>query len=473
MKRWLDAALPPTPWGDLVRFAGPFLLAALFLVPWFGFQGAIGQIVVGQFWTYSAAATLLVTVGLIVYRTVARRRRLREWGPLLLEGQCVGQLPLIWFYSPAVLAGIWFFYSLLLGDLAEGGGVVWAFSAALGIVGGMTLAMLWWGPRRLEMFERGLVLAGYWGLEWSKVLSVSCARRERFEVTFERPASPWRPNAMLLTCGLPLAVADRVEAILADRCPQAVRVAPASEQAVVASVRRQFQLKHAFWATLPAAVFFALIGPWFRRLEPSGRLAVLTFWGSAAVCTAFYFWIYLQARRGVLRQWGEPELALRQPKTFSERYRTLGCLLLGGLCLLFYTFISGPLSVRHSLFQRLFMGVPTGTFLGMALAALWFDELLVEVFPRALVLGERRVFPFQLMVGYDLQKREHLELNVEYIPAGKLGGGNSYVEIRLPPDRGDFFAALLEERCPGIGRTRHFRNRHPETTEEPDGEDEF
>lgn len=129
--------------------------------------------------------------------------------------------------------------------------------------------------------------------------------------------------------------------------------------------------------------------------------------------------------------------------------------------------------VRHSVFQRLFIGVPTGTFLGMALAALWFDELLIEVFPRALVLGERRVFPFQLIVGYDPQKHEHLELNIEYIPAGKLGGGNSYVEIRLPPDRGDYFAALLDERCPGISRTRQFRNRYPETTEEPDAEDEF
>jgi len=466
MNRWADRVAPGTRWGDALRFAAPLVLAALVLMPWHWFQGAIERILLGQFWTYSAAGAVLFAAGLIAWRTVGRRRRARTWGPLLLEVRRLGELPLQ-FYPPKTLAGMAIFYSLMVGSVAAGD-FLWVLIAGMWFIGGITLSAPWWGLRRLEIFERGLVFAGFWEVEWPRVVSVSFTRREAFDVMIEHPARTWGSQSVLLRFHLPLELADRFEELFAMHCPNAIRVAPDDVAVTIPSVRRQFQLKHAFLAMLPAAVFFAIVGPWFRGLEPSARWAVAVYWGIGLVSTAFYLWISFQGRRQLLQLWGAPEVRLRQPKPGTQRYRTFGWLTASALALLFYTFTIGPRALQQPLWQLAVMGLPAGMFAAQAIASLWFDEFSIEVFPRALVLGERRAEPFQSIVGYDLRQGEHLTLKLEYLPAGKLFGGNKYLEIRLPRERREYFKTLLEQRCPGIGRTSQFRNRYLAATEEAD-----
>jgi hypothetical protein len=75
-----------------------------------------------------------------------------------------------------------------------------------------------------------------------------------------------------------------------------------------------------------------------------------------------------------------------------------------------------------------------------------------EVFARALVLSGTRAFPFQTIVGYDLRQFEHLELTLEYVPSGKVWGGNRYTSIRLPPELRGRLDDVLAERCPAARR---------------------
>jgi hypothetical protein len=466
MPRRLRSLLDNESARDAWHFVVPLLLAAAVLVPWYWYQGVIERIQLRQFWTYSAVGSVLFAAGLIVWRTIGRRQRARTWGPLLFEVRRLGALP-HQFYPPKALAGTAVFYSLMVSSVAASD-FLWALIAMMAMMGGNTLSATWWGLRRLEIFERGLVFAGYWEVEWPQVVSVCFARREDFQVMIEHPARTWSRQSVVLRFVLPLELADRFEELFAKHCPQAIHVAPDIGVAAIPSVRRQFQLKHAFLAMLPAAVFFAIVGPWFRSLEPSARWAVVVYWGVALVSTAIYFRIGLQGRRMLLQQWGVPEVRLRQPKPATQRYRTFGWLAATALALLFYTVVIGPNALQQPFWQTAAMGLPAGTLAALALASLWFDEFAIEVFPRALVLGEQLAYPFQSILGYDLRQGEHLTLKLEYVPAGKLFGRNKFIEVRLPRERREYFEALFEERCPGVGRTTQFRNQFLVTADESD-----
>jgi hypothetical protein len=101
--------------------------------------------------------------------------------------------------------------------------------------------------------------------------------------------------------------------------------------------------------------------------------------------------------------------------------------------------------------QLLLFGYIAGQPVAAALSFLWFDELRVEVFPRAIVLSGTWPLPFQTIAGYDLRRFQDCELTLEYVPQGRLWA-NKHVTIRVPPELRGRFAALLAERCPTATR---------------------
>ena len=473
MKRWVEKTLPPTRWADLVRFVATTALVACVLVPWYWHQDPSDRAALAEFGTDSLLGALLSVAIFAGRRMMARRRRLREWSPVLLSTVCTAECPFGWAYSPTYVAALFVFFSLIV-DGPGGSSAPWGAIFGFSIFVGHVLSILWCGARRFELWERGFVLAGYWELEWSQVVSWRSIRREHLGLMIEYSAKAQRVTFALapLRLGLPIDQAAQIEAILERHCPQAVRLPGDSPASLLASTR-QFQIKHLMAAMMAAALFFALIGPWFRRLEPSGRWSVAGLWSVAVACAAFYVYERFQFRSLIFERWGDFEDTLRQPRPWTERPRTWGWVIAAALCLLLATFTLGPdLGRRGTIVSWLGLGLPLGFLGGRAIAALWLDELRIDVLSRALVLGEVRVIPFQSIAGYDLRQGRSLMLLLEYAPTGKVGGGDRYVEVQLPRERRAYFTALLAERCPGIGRTTQFRNRFAPTTDEPDDGEE-